>query len=145
MRSINAFRFGDMTVKSLGLFEIALETPRREQPIAVSMDIVPVDVLALLGLDVLDSERLYADNVTNCVVHREVISKEDEPLEYKDRWYVPLIRADGHLYAKMCFPRHVFYTTAQLQKLHRQFAHPSAEKLYNLIKRAGIEAVNSKT
>ena len=109
------------------------------------MDIVSVDVPALLGLDVLDGEGLYADNVTNRLVHRQVISRPGELLFYKDRWSVPLVRHDNHLCAKMRFPRSTFYTTAQLQKMHRQFAHPSAGKLYSLLKQAGLEAVDCST
>ena len=45
----------------------------------------------------------------------------------------------------MCFTNYTFYTTAQLQKFHRQFAHPSAGTLYNLLKKAGLEAVDAKT
>ena len=127
------------------MIEILLETPSTWRDIPVLMDIVPVDVPALLGLDVLDSEQLYACNVTNRLVHRAVLSRPGEPLQYEDRWSVPLTRQNGHLYARMRFMNYTFYTTAQLQKLHRQFAHPSAGKLYNLLKRAGLEAVDSKT
>ena len=45
----------------------------------------------------------------------------------------------------MSFPHFLFYTTTQLEKMHRQFAHPSASKLFNLLKRAGTEAVDAKT
>ena len=48
------------------------------------MDIVTVDILALLGLDVLDGENLYADNVTNRLVHRQVLYGPGEPLMYED-------------------------------------------------------------
>ena len=45
----------------------------------------------------------------------------------------------------MSFLRFLFYATTQLAKMHRQFAHPSASKLFNLLKRAGTEAVDAKT
>ena len=111
----------------------------------VLMDVVPVDVPALFGLDVLDSESLYADNVTNRLVHRFVSSCSNDPLEYDDIWSVPIIRRDSHLYALMSFPESIFYTNAQLLKLHRNFAHPSAQKLYKLCERAGLEMVASET
>ena len=145
MPSGNTFKFGDVTVKSLGMIELDLKTPAPRRPIPVLLDIVPVDVPALLGLDVLDAEGLYADNVTNRIVHRHVTSKPGEPLSYQDLWCMPLIRYDGHLYAGMCFPTTTFYTVKQLEKLHRQFAHPSAEKLYNLLKTAGLKAVDAST
>ncbi len=39
----------------------------------------------------------------------------------------------------MCFPCQMFYTLAQLAKFYRQFAHPSADKLYNILRRARPE------
>ena len=145
LTSTNSYRFGDVTVQSQGLVELVLATPNSFPDINVLMDIVPVNVPALLGLDVLDSQFLYADNVTNRLVNRQVLSKSNGLLKYKDRWSVPLVREDNHLYARMVFPKHLFYTTAQLQKMHRQFAHPSASKLFNLLKRAGTQAVDAKT
>ena len=45
----------------------------------------------------------------------------------------------------MSFPESIFYTSAQLLKLHRNFAHPSAQNLYNLLERAGHEIVAPET
>lgn len=145
MSSANYFRFGDTTVKSLGMIEIDLRVPSPRRSIPVLMDIVPVDIPALMGLDVLDSESLYADNVTNRLVHRFVLSSPGQAVRFQDVWHVPLLRYDGHLYAQMEFPTHTFYTSQQFRKFHKQFAHPSAAKLYNLLKRAGLESVDSKT
>ena len=104
MQSTNRFRFGDMSVKSLEMVEIDLEVPSPRRSIPVLMDIVPVDVPALLGLDVLDSESLYADNVTNGLVQRVVLSKPGESFQFKEVRSIPLLRCDGHLYARMKFP-----------------------------------------
>ena len=145
LKSTHSYRFGDVTVHALGIVELVLKTPDSFPDINVLMDIVPVNVPALLGLNVLDAECLYADNVTNRLVHRQVLGKSNGVLNYKDKWSVPLMRIDNHLYAGMVFPHHLFYTTAQIHKLHRQFAHPSASKLFNLLKRAGTEAVDAKT
>ena len=128
------FRFGDVTVRSQGKIQIAMETPANVRPISVLLDIVPVDVPALLGLDVMDGECIYADNVINRLVHWHMFSRKDEPLRYKDLCHVPLTRYAGHLYVRMGFPRCTFYTITQLKKMHRQFAHRSASKLYNLLK-----------
>ena len=51
------------------MIELELETPKSAGRIAVLIDIVSVNVPALLGLNVLDGERLYADNFTNCLVN----------------------------------------------------------------------------
>ena len=84
MMSNNYFKFGDVPVRSLGMVELHLKTPAPRRPIPVLMDIVPVDVPALLSLDVLDAECLYADNITNRIVHRIVISNPGDPLRCHD-------------------------------------------------------------
>ena len=45
----------------------------------------------------------------------------------------------------MDFPTCAFYTVKQLEKIHYQFAHPSAGKLYKLLKRGGLETVTATT
>ncbi len=109
--------------------ELPLATPDGIPLIYVSLDIVSADIPALLGLDVLDSESLFADTVTYRLVKRVVTSERDEPLLYVDEWYMPLKRFDHHVYAKMSFLRSIFVTRAQLDKLHRQFAHPGCDPL----------------
>ena len=56
MASTNSFKFGDTVVKSLWIVELALQTPAPRCYIALLLEIVPKDVPARLGLDVLDSE-----------------------------------------------------------------------------------------
>lgn len=53
-------------------------------------------------------------------------------LLHKD-WKMKIIRDQGHLWIK--WPSRVNYTEAQLRKLHRHFMHPSASKLYALLKK----------
>ena len=76
----------------LGLVEVALSTPGHLQDIMVLIDIVPVNVPELLGIDVLDAESLYANNVTNRFVHCNVQSRPSEVLKFVDDWYIPIIR-----------------------------------------------------
>lgn len=52
--------------------------------VSVLMNIVPVHVLDLLGLDVPDSEQLHADNLAKRIVHRRINSSTGAPLEYYD-------------------------------------------------------------
>ena len=114
-------------------------------PIHALTYIVPIDITARLGLDVLDGERPYADIVTNRLVHRHVLSRTGEQLQYEYLWSVPRIWHQGHSYARMDFLQCTFYTTAQLKKSNRRFAHPSADKLYRLLRITGLEAVDSST
>lgn len=111
----------------------------------ILLDMVPVDVPELLGLDVLDAERLCAGNVSNLLVHRQLVSRSNDGTTYKDGWSVLIVRRDGHLYLRMCFPASTFYTTVQLKKLHRRFAHSSSEKLYNLLQGFGLEPLTPET
>ena len=50
----------------------------------VLMDVVPVGVPGLFGLDVHDSESLYADNVTNRLIYRLISSRSSDVQEYED-------------------------------------------------------------
>ena len=136
--SDNMFTFGEVTVKSQGAVELWLRTPSIVQHIPVILDIVELDIPALLGLDIIDAYGLVADTVNNRLVHLR--KGESKPI-----WHVPLTRADNHVYAEMLLPPQVFYTTDQLRKLHKRFAHPSADKLYQLLKRASREHVSSET
>lgn len=45
----------------------------------------------------------------------------------------------------MRFPINVHFKRSQLAKLHRNFFHPSASKLFNLIKKARREHANKET
>ena len=51
----------------------------------------------------------------------------------------------GHLYVPLSRPIHLFYTMKHLRKLHKQFAHTPATKLYDLLKTSGAKAVTLKT
>ena len=71
---------------------LPLETPAGYPNICVSLDIVPPDVPALLGLDLLDRESLMVDTVTNHMLHRTQISEPGENLRFIDHWRVSLTR-----------------------------------------------------
>ena len=77
-----ALRFGDQVVKSLGMIELALETPIGTQPIPILMDVVPANVPALLGLDILDTYTLMAHHATNRMWHCMITN--ESPLEVED-------------------------------------------------------------
>ena len=89
--SFNRFRFADTTFKSLGQVSIPLATPPGRPPISVTMDVVPVDIPPLLGLDVLDRESLIADTVANQLTKRSFCRSEDGSYFYYDEWHVPVI------------------------------------------------------
>lgn len=74
IKSRNSFRFDDVTVTSQWLIEIALDTSPNIPPIYLLMDLLVADIPALLGLDVLHGENFFADNVTNRLVRRKILS-----------------------------------------------------------------------
>ena len=57
--SNRAYRFGNQVVKSLGMVELALEKPNEIQRIPVLLDIVPLNVPALLSFIFLIDKTYY--------------------------------------------------------------------------------------
>lgn len=121
-RSPVAFKFGDGCFPSIGKISIRIPTPGQSF-IHMYLDIVQPDVPMLLGLDVLDKEKLIVDNVENAVYSK------------KFKWSIPVTRKEGHLFLTWKFAS-ILFTKPELRKLHLHFFHPSQDKLFNLIKRA---------
>lgn len=140
------FRFGDSECESLGQVRLPLATPSGLPNIYVTLDVIAIDIPALLGLDVMDELSLTPDTVTNRLVKRIIVGDDEQgdPCAI-DEWSVPLIRTHGHIYALMGFPQLTFFSDSQLEKMHRQFRHASPDKLYKLLKRARPEEVSSET
>ena len=129
--SMTAFRFGDGTFQSLGSIPVRIPTPDGKF-ISIEMDVVQADVPMLIGLEVLDRERLIPDNVANKLRSLE------------DGWSLPITRKYGHLYVEWDFPK-IWFSKEQIRKLHLQFYHPSADKLFRLIQRAKPGEATSET
>lgn len=80
----------------------------------------------------MDQEGLVANNVKN------ILQCE------KGNWSMPITRKNGHLYLTWNYSKCLF-TRAQLNKLHLQFYHPGARKLFNLIKRSSPDMATQQT
>lgn len=146
MPSNNRFRFADAVYESLGRTSLPLRTPPGIPAIMVEMDVVNADIPALLGMDLLDKESLTPCTVSNRLAKRVPIIDKEGNKAYVDKWCVPLRRSkSGHLYAQMHLVSGTFFTKSQLSKLHRQFFHPSAQKLFNLLRRARPEEATPET
>jgi hypothetical protein len=63
-------------------------------------------------------------------------------LEGADGWTLSLVRYGGHIYVEWDDLHATMFSTAQLQELHGQFFHPSADKIYNVLKRSRPEDTN---
>ena len=135
LRSFKQFRFAGASFTSLGRVDLPLATPSHFRPVFVTVDVVSADVPALLGLDVLEAESLVADTVltrlTKRIVLRGLRNENGKLLEDTavDDWSVPLQRYFSHVYVSFGFSSRTYFARTQLHKLHRQFSHPSAEKI----------------
>lgn len=139
--SINSFRFADTVYESLGTVVLPLSTPRHVRTIQVELDVVSANVPALLGLDAMDAHSVTPCTVTNSLVKRVMVN--GRPV---DQWRLKLLRATSqHLYAPLEMPNVSNFTRMQLLKLHRQFFHPSTDKLFNLIQKARPEHATKET
>ena len=142
------FTFADATYASLGSVTLPLYTPPGIPTIMVELEIVPADIPALLGLDVLDQHQLTIDTVHNVLAKRSRITTEEGSIYLIDDWSVPLVRAkSNHAYARIGNrqPVDIHFTRSQLVRLHRHFFHPSVEKLFNLISKARPEEATQET
>jgi hypothetical protein len=101
--------------------------------IMLEVDVVPTNVPMPLGLDVLDKFGLSADKVHN-VLHCKA---ED--------WKLPLLRKLGDVYLEWSAKDRILYTKSELQKLHRNFSHPSTQNLFAWLKRAKSDNLNANT
>jgi Reverse transcriptase (RNA-dependent DNA polymerase) len=128
--SETVFKFADQTANSLGRLLVPLRTPVGIRSLQV--DVVDADIPLLLGLDFMDNMNVTANTLTN-------------RLESREGWSLPLTRHGGHVYLEWEQLHATMFSSEQLRKLHRQFFHPSADKLYNLLKRARPEDASEET
>ena len=115
-------------------------------PIPVDIDIVSANIPPLLGLDVLDRENLTPDVAYNVLAKRRCIERHNASPIYVEEWAIPMTRAKTrHSYVPLRVQHKKFFTRTQLQRLHRQFFHPSADKLYKLLKRSRPDETTPET
>lgn len=104
---------------SLEIMEFRTSLPNNTN-LPVLADIINIDVPLLIGLDNLDSHQLLAQNLKNKRVHHN--------------WEPPLLRHNGHLFLQWnC--QEILFTKSELYHVHRNFFHPGATKLSNVLKR----------
>lgn len=98
----------------------------------IDVDVGCPDVPLLIGLDVLDQDKLIANKV-------------DGKLESRlYGWKMPITRKNGHLY--VTWGDHItLFTRQELLRMHRNFCHPSSKKLLALIRRSNIQHIDQET
>lgn len=129
----------------MGKIDFPLKTPHGVRNIYVTLDVVSADVPALLGLDILDKHLLNADTVSNMLVKKAIVESDVDGPHVMDEWSIPMSRADGHVYADIAKANQVCFTRHKLEKLHRQFVHPSADKLFKLLRKTKPEETTPET
>lgn len=70
----------------------------------------------------------------NILVNHVDTSSTGQPLKYYYECAITLTYNNFHVYKSMGFPSKAFFICSQILKLHRQFSHQSAEKLYKLLR-----------
>jgi Reverse transcriptase (RNA-dependent DNA polymerase) len=121
MPSNSAFRFGDGCQVSLGFIVIRFPFAFG-QFLDRNVDVVQADISFLMGLDLMDEVGVLFDNTTNQLMNPT------------GSWSIPVVRKFGHAYIE--WPAEVMYMETEVRRLHSSFYHPSADKLFNLIRRA---------
>lgn len=130
--SRTVFRFGVDRQKSLGILSIRVPVPDGSMMV-LNVDVVPVDVPFLIGLDILDKFKLIVNTVDNTLDSRLA------------GWSIPLDRKIGHIYLPWLKEHKVMFTKTELLKLHRGFHHPAAKRLLALLKRAKVKDLDGDT
>ena len=131
-KSRNKYKFGQDTQNALGSIIMRIPIGRKEL-VTEKVDIVRANVPFLIGLDFLDTYKMYVNNVENLLVcpHLDL--------------YIPTIRKNRHIYLEWEEHDKIHYTKQELIKLHRNFSHPNTDKLLNLLKLAKPDQDHEQT
>ena len=125
---------------------IQRKPPFRVAPVYLQQEDVQADIPAVLGMQVLDSESLIADTVVNRLTKRERLQYKEGTIGYFGEWSMLIVRPkSNHVFTQTCFLPKIYSTRAQLWKLHWQFFDPSAQKLFNHLRRARPEEATPET
>jgi hypothetical protein len=129
--SNRSFNFGVKVHRSLGSIHINVPTP--SGILTFIADVTQADVPLLIGLETLDSNRLQVLTLFNQLQHVPPPGSMVRP------WLLPLFRRGGHTnlhFHPLGDAQGIHYTRHQLTKRHRHLYHPTAEKLYQVLRRA---------
>ena len=122
-------RFGDNPdVASIGTVEVA--TPFG----MVCFHVVPANTPFLFSLHDMDKHNVHFDNTRNLLIH----GNKHYPVVRK--WGHPWLLLDQQ--EKSVVWCHL--TETELRQLHRRFGHPSADRMYKILTRAGHDDIDKK-
>lgn len=144
--SKNKFTVADAVYESLGKITIPIGTPPGIPRVFVEIEIVNAEIPALLGMDIMNKGSITPCIVSNGLAKRVLVPQESECPKLEDEWSIPIRRSrSSQLYVDMDISTSMFFTKPQISRLHRQFYHPSVQKLFNILKRARPNELISET
>lgn len=146
-KSTRRFKFSYVIFQSLGLNDLPLATPSGKSPIYITLDILSADIPPVMRLEVMNAHSLTPNTVSNELQECHVFYShaEESPALVDTLWNIPMTSCDDHVYAAMSPGTSRYFSKTQLQKLHRQICHPSADNLYKLLKISRPENLDSST
>ncbi len=118
------FKFGDITHESLGSTVIRFPVDAEGNYLEYETYVVNLDLPILFGLDKMKKHKWYVNEVTN-----ELCNYDQPDMKMQ------LTFKKGHLYLEWN-TKYAFFSKSDLLKMNKRFAHPTAEKLAALLRRA---------
>lgn len=89
---------------------------------------------------------MKSNSLTPCISTNTLVKRVVQNGKPVDLWNVALTcAASDHVFASLQAPHFTRFTRVQLHKLHRQFFHPSPDKLFNLILKSRPEHATQAT
>ena len=125
------FKLGTGVHESLGCTIMRFPIDNQGNYLKFETEVINSDTPILLGLDSIKQYGWYVNEVTN-----ESISHKDPTMKAN------LIFKLGHLYLEWP-PSVILFSRADLLKIHRRFAHSSAGRLANLLRKAAPDQLDS--
>ena len=138
-------QFGIGSTASIG--SVIVKTPIG----LIDFHVVKADTLFLLCFTDIDRLRVYYNNITDTLIGPVFPT----PGEGNKLITLPIVRRFGHpfliqgealqTYVQESFDYNPYYlTNTEIHRLYRRFGHPSAEKLYKVLKRSGHDDVDKR-
>ncbi|RAL60894.1 hypothetical protein DID88_010219 [Monilinia fructigena] len=126
-------RFGKGTATSIGSFRVI--APFGD----VDFHIVDADIPFLLSLEDMDRLKAFYNNITDQFItpngQYSVIRRRGHAFL---TWKVDM----NQLIQELICQNDCYLTTTELQRLHRRFGHPSAQRFHQVLQRAGYDENN---
>ncbi|OSX74487.1 hypothetical protein BU14_0287s0006 [Porphyra umbilicalis] len=115
------FRFGGPGYPSLGTLHVKVPYANNLF-LPMEVDVVALNVPILLGLDTMDANQMFLDDMSNKLVFVAYTVS------------IQVVRKYGHAYIE--WVKDALYTMAEVDKLHRQFCHPHPDRLFAVLRQA---------